>query len=307
MHSHTTRTMTRVGYALALIGFFQVGAAVAPHVADTLPFGGWSAYALGWGIAAVFDLTWATIGYSAIRTHQQGNHRATIVLTGVTGAVIAASTVLLATVGHQGPWSFVPAVSALIIGISAALDHVLIDNETHEKIREMRANSRAALALARARSQELSTAAETQTVESLAAGRATIARKSAESRALADMRIQGIRTQATAVAAIEKAMTEHGEAAARFSDVLAGQTTLLTQDTTAPETAPETALATAMTGPETTPARTLTVIRNGTELSEVDRRILDLIREGKKAPEIAETLSIGVSTAYRKISQLRTA
>lgn len=299
MNAHTTRTMTRVGYILALIGFFQVGAAVAPHVADTLPFGGWSAYALGWGIAAVFDLTWATIGYSAIRTHQQGNHRATVVLASVTAAVIAASTALLATVGHQGPWSFVPAVSALIIGISAALDHVLIDNETHETIREMRANSRAALALARARSQALSVDAETQTVESLANGRATIARKTAESRILAEMRIQGIETQAAAVTAIETVHEKHGETAARFSDVLAGQAATLILPDRAPETIPA--------ENETTPARALTVISNGVDLSETDRKILAMVREGKKAPEIAETLSIGLSTTYRKISQLRTA
>lgn len=299
MNAHTTRTMTRVGYILAMIGFFQVGAAVAPHVADTLPFGGWSAYALGWGIAAVFDLTWATIGYSAIRTHQQGNHRATLVLASVTAAVIAASTAMLATVGHQGPWSFVPAVSALIIGISAALDHVLIDNETHETIREMRANSRAALALALAESRRDSLTAETETIRALANGRATIARKTAEARILAEMRIQGIQTQADAVTAIETVQDKHGETAARFSDVLAGQPPTLILPEIQPETIP--------TEPETTPARNLTVISNGADLSETDRRILAMMREGKKAPEIAETLDLGLSTAYRKISQLRTA
>ena len=299
MNAHTTRTMTRVGYILAMIGFFQVGAAVAPHVADTLPFGGWSAYALGWGIAAVFDLTWATIGYSAIRTHQQGNHRATVVLASVTVAVIAASTAMLATVGHQGPWSFVPAVSALIIGISAALDHVLIDNETHETIREMRANSRAALALALAESRRDSLTAETETIRALANGRATIARKTAEARILAEMRIQGIRTQAAAVTAIEAVQEKHGETAARFSDVLAGQPPTLILPEIQPETIPA--------EPEITPARNLTVISNGADLSETDRRILAMMREGKKAPEIAETLDLGLSTAYRKISQLRTA
>jgi DNA-binding NarL/FixJ family response regulator len=299
MNAHTTRTMTRVGYILALIGFFQVGAAVAPHVAETLPFGGWSAYALGWGIAAVFDLTWATIGYSAIRTHQQGNHRATVVLATVTAAVIAASTALLATVGHQGPWSFVPAVSALIIGISAALDHVLIDNETHETIRKMRANSRAALALALAESRRDSLTAETETIRALANGRATIARKTAESRILAEMRIQGIETQAAAVTAIETVQEKHGETAARFSEILAGQTPTLILPDRAPETIPN--------EPETTPARALTVISNAADLSETDRKILAMVREGKKAPEIAETLEIGLSTTYRKISQLRTA
>lgn len=299
MNAHTTRTMTRVGYLLAIIGFFQVGAAVAPHVADTLPFGGWSAYALGWGIAAVFDLTWATIGYSAIRTHQQGNHRATIVLASVTAAVIAASTAMLATVGHQGPWSFVPAVSALIIGISAALDHVLIDNETHETIREMRANSRAALALALAESRRDSLTAETETIRALATGRATIARKTAESRILAEMRIQGIQTQAAAVTEIEKTTREHGETAARFSEVLAGQPLIPPLAETLAETIPA--------EPERTPARSLTVISSGADLSETDRKILAMVREGKKAPEIAETLSIGLSTTYRKISQLRTA
>lgn len=295
MNTHTTRTMTRVGYILAIIGFFQVGAAVAPHVADTLPFGGWSAYVLGWSIAAVFDLTWATIGYSAIRTHQQGNHRATLVLTAVTILVIAASTTMLATVGHQGPWSLVPVVSALIIAVSAALDHVLIDNETHKTIREMRANSRAALAVALAESRRDSIAAETETIRALANGRATIARKSAESRILAEMRIEGIETQAAAVTAIETVHKKHGGTADRFSDVLAGH---------APT---ENVSATIPAEPETTPTRSLTVISNGAALSETDQRILDLMREGKKAPEIAETIGLGVSTTYRKISQLRTA
>lgn len=306
MNAHTTRTMTRVGYLLAIIGFFQVGAAVAPHVADTLPFGGWSAYALGWGIAAVFDLTWATIGYSAIRTHQQGNHRATIVLATVTATVIAASTAMLATVGHQGPWSFVPAVSALIIAISAALDHVLIDNDTHETIREMRANSRAALALALAESRRDSLTAETETIRALTTGRATIARKAAESRILAEMRIQGIESQAAAVTAIESAQKTHGETAARFSQVLAGQPMIPDLGENAAETIESTA-DTIPAGPETTPTRSLTVISNGADLSETDRKILAMVREGKKAPEIAETLEIGLSTAYRRISQLRTA
>lgn len=299
MNTHTTRTMTRVGYILAIIGFFQVGAAVAPHVAETLPFGGWSAYALGWGIAAVFDLTWATIGYSAIRTHQQGNHRATVVLATVTAAVIAASTALLATVGHQGPWSFVPAVSALIIGISAALDHVLIDTETTETIREMRANSRAALALALAESRRDSRVAETETIRALANGRATIARKTIEARILAEMRIQGIETQAAAVTAIETVQKKHGETAARFSDILAGQPPTLVL--------PEIQAETIRDEIGTTPSRSLTVISNGADLSETDRQILAMVRDGKKAPEIAETLSIGLSTTYRKISQLRTA
>jgi hypothetical protein len=204
-----------VGYGMTLVGFVQVAVTIAPHVADRIPAAGTAAPAIGVAVALAADIVWAALGHTTIRVAQTRQWGAVALFGGATGAAILASTVLLAAVGHMGPWSAIPACAALLLAADGVRGMVVVSDDTAARIRGMAAEIRDARALARMEAQQ---AAHEETI----GGFQESARLAARTGGLAEIRVAVQRAEARAAGALSRSEARHGEGAAAYRELMGG-------------------------------------------------------------------------------------
>lgn len=198
-----------VGYGMTLVGFVQVAVTIAPHVADRIPAAGTAAPAIGVAVALAADVVWAALGHTTIRVAQTRQWGAVALFGGATGAAILASTVLLAAVGHMGPWSLIPACAALLLAADGVRAMLVVSPGTADAIRGMAAEIRDQRALARMEAQR---AAHAETI----AGYQEAARLSARAGSLAQIRVQVEASEARAAARLGRSARRHSEGAEAY-------------------------------------------------------------------------------------------
>lgn len=198
-----------VGYGMTLVGFIQVAVTIAPHVAQRIPDAGTAAPAIGVAVALAADVVWAALGHTTIQVARTRQWGAVWLFGGATGAAILASTVLLAAVGHMGPWSAIPACAALLLAADGLRSMVVVSDDTAARIRGMAAEIRDARALARMEAQQ---AAHRETI----AGYGEAARLSARAGSLAQIRVQVEASEARAARALARSAQRHAEGSAQY-------------------------------------------------------------------------------------------
>lgn len=174
-------SLAAVGYSLTAVGFIQVAVTIAPHIADSVPAAGAAAPAVGAAVALAIDVCWAALMHTTIQTYRNGQTRAALGFGAATAAAVATSTILLAAVGHMGPWSVVPILAALLLVADGIREHVSVSPETSTVIRQRAAEIRDARALA---AIEAKHDAHTETIK----GYRESTRLSARTAALAEIR-----------------------------------------------------------------------------------------------------------------------
>jgi len=204
-----------VGYGLTLVGFVQVAVTIAPHVADRIPAAGTAAPVVGVAVALAADVVWAALGHTTIQVARTRQWGATAVFGGATCAAILASTVLLAAVGHMGPWSLIPACAALLLAADGLRSMVVVSDDTAARIRGMAAAIRDERALARMEAQQ---AAHRETI----AGFGEAARLAARAGSLAQIRVQVEASEAKAARSLGRSARRHAEGAAQYREVMPG-------------------------------------------------------------------------------------
>lgn len=204
-----------VGYGLTLVGFIQVAVTIAPHVAQRIPDAGTAAPAIGVAVALAADVVWAALGHTTIRVAQTRQWGAVWLFGGATGAAILASTVLLAAVGHMGPWSAIPACAALLLAADGVRAMLVVSPDTADAIRGMAAEIRDQRALARMEAQR---AAHEETI----AGYQEAARLSARTGSLAQIRIQVEGSEARAARRLGRSAQRHAEGAKAYREIMPG-------------------------------------------------------------------------------------
>lgn len=273
-----------VGYGLTAIGFIQVAVTIAPHIASSVPAAGGAAPVIGVAVALAVDACWASLMHTTMATYKTGQHRAAYGFGAATGAAVLASTVLLATVGHMGPWSAVPVLAALLLVADGVRDQVTVSPETAAAIRARNIEIRDARALAviEARSD-----AHEETIS----GYRESARLAARTAALAGIRVTVQRAEHRAGRRIENSERRYGNATPE----------LLPATPVAPPVAPKApkpAAPTLHVAPEPAPAT-----------SDRDALILELAdgEEQLTVTEISERVGVHKSTVSRRLRQLREA
>lgn len=202
-----------VGYGLTLVGFVQVAVTIAPHVADRIPAAGTASPVVGVAVALAADIVWAALGHTTIQVARTRQWGATAVFGGATCAAILASTVLLAAVGHMGPWSLIPACAALLLAADGMRSMVVVSPDTAATIRGMAAAIRDERALARMTAQQ---AAHAETI----AGYGEAARLAARAGSLAQIRIEVEGSEARAARALARSAQRHAAGAAEYRAVM---------------------------------------------------------------------------------------
>lgn len=270
-----------VGYGLTAIGFIQVAVTIAPHIAATVPAAGGAAPAIGVAVALAVDACWATLMHTTMATYKTGQHRAAYGFGAATGAAVLASTILLAAVGHMGPWSAVPVLAALLLVADGIRDQVTVSPETAAAIRARNIEIRDARALAviEARSD-----AHEETIN----GYRESARLAARTAALAGIRVTVQRAEHRATRRLETS-------ARRYSDATPE---LLPATPVAPK-APKPATPKLAVAPD--PASPATTDRDALilELADGEERLT--------VTEISERVGVHKSTVSRRLRQLREA
>jgi hypothetical protein len=198
-----------VGYGMTFVGFVQVAVTIAPHVAQRIPAAGTVAPVVGVAVALAADIVWAALGHTTIQVARTRQWGATAVFGGATCAAILASTVLLAAVGHMGPWSLIPACAALLLAADGLRSMVVVSPDTAATIRGMAAAIRDERALARMTAQQ---AAHAETI----AGYGEAARLAARAGSLAQIRIQVEGSEARAARALARSAQRHASGAAEY-------------------------------------------------------------------------------------------
>ena len=140
--------LAAVGCGMTLVGFVQVAVTIAPQVAAMIPAAGSAAPAVGVAVALAADVVWAALGHTTIHAYKSGQRAAAYGFGAATAVAVAISTVLLAAVGHMGPWSAIPALAALLLVADGVRDQVTVSPETAEFIRARTAEIRDQRALA---------------------------------------------------------------------------------------------------------------------------------------------------------------
>lgn len=266
-----------VGYGLTGIGFIQVAVTIAPHIADSVPAAGGAAPAIGVAVALAVDACWATLMHTTMATYKTGQHRAAYGFGAATAAAVLASTVLLAAVGHMGPWSAVPVLAALLLIADGIRDQVTVSPETATEIRTRTAEIRDARALANLDARR---AAHDETI----AGYAEASRLAARTAALAEIKVTVQRAEHRATQRVETSERRYGptpiEPVELRSIPAAAQP--------APKTTP------LIVAPNPAPATT-----------DRDRMILEYDRAGLNVTEISAKIGVHKSTVSRRLRQLR--
>lgn len=277
-----------VGYGLTAIGFIQVAVTIAPHIADSVPAAGGAAPAIGVAVALAVDACWATLMHTTMATYKTGQHRAAYGFGAATGAAVLASTILLATVGHMGPWSAVPVLAALLLVADGVRDQVTVSPETAAAIRARNIEIRDARALAviEARSD-----AHEETIN----GYRESARLAARTAALAGIRVTVQRAEHRATRRIETSTRRYGDATPELS----------APPTVAPPVAPPVAPA----GPKPATPKLVVAPAPAPATTDRDALILELAdgEERLTVTEISERVGVHKSTVSRRLRQLREA
>lgn len=268
-----------VGYGLTAIGFIQVAVTIAPHIASSVPAAGGAAPAIGVAVALAVDACWASLMHTTMATYKTGQHRAAYGFGAATGAAVLASTVLLAAVGHMGPWSAVPVLAALLLVADGIRDQVTVSPETATAIRERTAEIRDARALARLDARR---AAHEETL----AGYAEASRLAARTAALAEIKTTVQRAEHRATQRIATSERRYGPTPIEPIELRAVPSVAQP----APKTPP------VAVAPDPAPAT-----------SDRDALILELADGDERltVTEISERLGVHKSTVSRRLRTLR--
>jgi hypothetical protein len=273
-----------VGYGLTLVGFVQVAVTIAPHVAQRIPDAGTAAPLIGVAVALAADIVWAALGHTTIRVAQTRQWGAVWLFGGATGAAILASTVLLAAVGHMGPWSAIPACAALLLAADGLRSMVVVSPDTAEAIRGIAAQIRDERALARVTAQQ---AAHAETI----AGVGEAARLAARAGSLAQIRVQVEGSEARAARALARSAQRHAAGAAEYR---------ATMSPAVPEVAQRNATVTQLSVVEDA-TNTASGLVNVSAMSEDEKRTCarELRDKGLSWSEVAEAMDAPRSSVRR--------
>lgn len=207
-----------VGYGMTAVGFVQVAVTIAPQVAAMIPTAGAAAPAVGVAVALAADVVWAALGHTTISAYKSGQRAAAYGFGAATAAAVAVSTVLLAAVGHMGPWSAIPALAALLLVADGIRDQVTVSAETAEIIRDRTAQIRDQRALAVIEARH---AAHMETIT----GYGESARLAARTHALAEIKVTVERAENRAAKRLTTSAEKHAAGAVAYRELVAGPPT----------------------------------------------------------------------------------
>ncbi|MEU0315918.1 helix-turn-helix domain-containing protein [Nocardioides sp. NPDC006273] len=252
--------LAAVGYGMTAVGFVQVAVTIAPQVAAMIPSAGAAAPAIGVAVALAADVVWAALGHTTIQAYKSGQRAAAYGFGAATAVAVAVSTVLLAAVGHMGPWSAIPALAALLLVADGIRDQVSVSPETADFIRTRTAEIRDQRARAVIEARH---AAHMETIT----GYGESARLAARTHALAEIKVTVERAENKAANRLKTSAEKHSAGAIAYRELLGNQATGNpdTSSDTEGDTDPGNQLhaiavpAVDVTPPDS-PARTLTVI-----------------------------------------------
>ncbi|MBC7279156.1 helix-turn-helix domain-containing protein, partial [Nocardioides sp.] len=176
---------------------------------------GSAAPAVGVAVALAADVVWAALGHTTIAAYKSGQQTAAYGFGAATAVAVAASTVLLAAVGHMGPWSAIPALAALLLVADGIRDQVTVSPETAEIIRTRTAQIRdqRALAVIEARHE-----AHMETIT----GYRESARLAARTHALAEIKVTVERAENRAAKRLTASAEKHAAGAVAYRELLGG-------------------------------------------------------------------------------------
>lgn len=260
--------LAAVGYGMTAVGFVQVAVTIAPQVAQMIPAAGSAAPAVGVAVALAADVVWAALGHTTIQAYKTGQRAAAYGFGAATAIAVAVSTVLLAAVGHMGPWSAIPALAALLLVADGIRDQVTVSAETAEFIRARTAEIRDQRALATIEARH---EAHMETIT----GYRESARLAARTHALAEIKVTVEKAENRAATRLTRSAEKHAAGAIAYRELLGNQPTSAPDTTpdngadmegdTDPDNQPDNephaiAAPSASPTPSVTPAPTLTVI-----------------------------------------------
>ena len=313
-----------VGLGMTAVGFVQVALTIAPQVAEMIPAAGAAAPAVGVAVALAADVVWAALGHTTIQAYKTGQRAAAYGFGAATAVAVAVSTVLLAAVGHMGPWSAIPALAALLLVADGIRDQVTVSPQTAAYIRARTAEIRDQRALATIEARH---EAHMETIT----GYRESARLAARTHALAEIKVTVERAENKAAKRLTASAEKHAAGAVAYRELLGHQSAANPdiEGDTAPDNQPDaiTAQDLAVT-PDVTPAVSaapdLTVIPDtddiGTVEDEADTGLCAIcatdldeedgnhvhpacaaveLRRVMSVPEVAELLGVTERTVYR--------
>ncbi|MFJ2755221.1 helix-turn-helix domain-containing protein [Nocardioides sp. NPDC087217] len=205
-----------VGYGMTAVGFVQVAATIAPQVSALIPAAGSAAPAIGVAVALAADVVWAALGHTTIQAYKTGQRTAAYGFGAATAVAVAVSTILLAAVGHMGPWSAIPALAALLLVADGIRDQVTVSPETAAVIRERTAEIRDQRALAVIEARH---AAHMETIT----GYRESARLAARTHALAEIKVTVERAENKAAKRLTTSAEKHAAGAVAYRELLGRQ------------------------------------------------------------------------------------
>lgn len=320
--------LAAVGYGMTAVGFVQVAVTIAPQVAAMIPAAGSAAPAVGVAVALAADVVWAALGHTTISAYKSGQRTAAYGFGAATAVAVAASTVLLAAVGHMGPWSAIPALAALLLVADGIRDQVTVSPETAEIIRARTAEIRDQRALAVIEARH---AAHLETIT----GYGESARLAARTHALAEIKVTVERAENKAAKRLTASAEKHAAGAVAYRELL-GRKAVADPDATPDNGAdiegdtapvsepPEITAPTDAVTPDVSAAPVLTVIPDtddvetveddadtglcaicGSDLGEDDGNHVHPacaaveLRRVMSVPEVADLLGVTERTVYR--------
>lgn len=218
--------LAAVGLGMTGVGFVQVAVTIAPQVASMIPAAGAAAPAVGVAVALAADVVWAALGHTTIQAYKSGQRAAAYGFGAATAAAVAVSTVLLAAVGHMGPWSAIPALAALLLVADGIRDQVTVSPETATVIRARTAEIRDQRALATIAARH---EAHLETIT----GYRESARLAARTHALAEIKVTVERAENKAAKRLTASAEKHAAGAVAYRELLGRQSV------PAPDTTPD--------------------------------------------------------------------
>lgn len=205
-----------VGFGMTFVGFVQVAVTIAPQVAAKIPAAGAAAPAVGVAVALAADVVWAALGHTTIQAYKSGQRAAAYGFGAATAAAVAVSTVLLAAVGHMGPWSAIPALAALLLVADGIRDQVTVSAETAAIIRARTAQIRDQRALAAIEARH---AAHMETIT----GYGESARLAARTQALAEIKVTVEKAENRAAKRLTASAEKHAAGAVTYRELVGRQ------------------------------------------------------------------------------------
>jgi hypothetical protein len=208
--------LAAVGYGMTAVGFVQVAVTIAPQVAAMIPDAGAAAPAVGVSVALAADVVWAALGHTTIQAYKSGQRAAAYGFGAATALAVAVSTVLLAAVGHMGPWSAIPALAALLLVADGIRDQVTVSPETAAIIRARTAEIRDQRALATIEARH---EAHMETIT----GYRESARLAARTHALAEIKVTVERAENKAAKRLTTSAERHAAGAVAYRELIDSQ------------------------------------------------------------------------------------